>query len=87
MKLRTYLEMHGLGYAQFARMIETPHRRNVHRYALGLRCPNKATMRRISAATAGAVLPKDFFEDSYRDTGVEPPESIHSPPSRIGRGS
>ena len=61
MTLLAYLQTHGLTHAAFAEKIgvgvET-----ARRYALGLRHPRPAIMRRIVDATDGAVQPSDFYE-------------------------
>ncbi len=71
MKLQTYLARQKIGYAEFARMIASPHRRNVQRYALGLRQPKHDTMRRIYEVTHGEVTPQDFVAVADFSAGVQ----------------
>lgn len=68
MTLQDYLNEHRIGYAAFARLIGSAHRRNVERYAKGTRRPRAETLLAISKATNGAVTPNDFFE--IRDLGA-----------------
>lgn len=78
MKLLNYLERQKIGYAEFARMIASPHRRNIQRYAFGLRRPNHETMLRIYEVTQGEVTPNDFadlthFSDASRLSAAPKP--------------
>lgn len=61
MTLQDYLDAQDIGYAAFARLIGSAHRRNIERYAKGVRCPRAGTLAKIAVATNGAVTPNDFF--------------------------
>lgn len=61
MKLKHHLTEQGITYSAFARQIETSHEA-VRRYADEGRVPTPDVMRRIIAATGGAVMPNDFFD-------------------------
>lgn len=61
MKLKTYIESHGLSPARFAAMIGVS-QPAVHRYVHNGRIPQRAVMLRISEVTGGKVTPNDFYE-------------------------
>jgi transcriptional regulator with XRE-family HTH domain len=61
MKLRAYLELHSVTYADFATRISVSHARTVERYAKEQRVPDATIMKRIAEETAGSVMPNDFF--------------------------
>lgn len=67
MQLNAYLAANGLNFTQFARQLGTPHARTVERYAKGQSIPGKVMMRKIVAATSGAVQPNDFFAVTAND--------------------
>lgn len=60
MRLAKYLTDHNHTDAEFAAKIEVT-RQAVHRYKVGDRIPDQATMSKIFEATGGAVTPNDFF--------------------------
>ncbi len=61
MTLADYIDTRGVAVADFANAIQvTP--QTVYRYLSGERTPRGKMLRRIIAATAGAVQPVDFLE-------------------------
>lgn len=60
MKLADWLREQGLTQEAFGRRIEVQPQ-SVYRYCSGKRVPDDDVMRRIIAATDGAVTPNDFF--------------------------
>ena len=71
MKLDTYLRQHDLSAAEFGRRVRVS-RSAVIRWISGARLPDRDSMHRIVAATAGAVQPNDFFAPPAADLGAEP---------------
>jgi predicted transcriptional regulator len=61
MKLAAWLSENSITQAAFAEKIGSS-QPQVARFAVGSRIPNRDTMRRIVAATEGAVGPTDFYE-------------------------
>ena len=61
MKLRNWLSDNKIAVAEFARRIGV-RRSAVYRYLDGDRIPKRDAMRRIVAATQGAVRPDDFLD-------------------------
>ena len=61
MKLSTYMKNRKLGAADLAREIGVSPQA-VRRYCSGERIPAPEVMRRIVAATGGAVQPNDFYD-------------------------
>lgn len=59
MKLDTYLRRHEITAAEFALAIGVT-RQAIYHYLGGKRQPSRPTMRKITAATSGAVKRKDF---------------------------
>lgn len=62
MTLKQYLSEQGLTYGGFAALIGVGNASVVWRYANGKRMPRPAQMRRIVAATGGAVTAASFYE-------------------------
>ena len=62
MKLGNYLSKHQLSLATFASRIGA-HKTTVFHYVHGSRWPRVDMMRRIVAATDGAVTPDDFLDE------------------------
>ena len=77
MKLSEHMKANGLTLAAFAEMIGVSGAKAVHRYALGQRMPTPEVMRRIVAATDGAVQPNDFYD-------LDAPGDPSSPDDRAG---
>ncbi|WP_173931363.1 helix-turn-helix transcriptional regulator [Chelativorans sp. Marseille-P2723] len=63
MRLKVYLEEHGISGAAFARMIGT-HQVNVHRYMHGQRFPSPQIIAKIDRATKGKVTVRDWYEQA-----------------------
>lgn len=61
MKLRAYLDQHGLTNKQFAERVGVTGL-SIGRYADEGRVPEPATMRKIIECTGGAVTANDFFD-------------------------
>ena len=61
MKLRDWLDEHGIDNPTFGRRIRRT-AEAVRRYAAGERIPDKDTMPLIVSETCGAVTPNDFFD-------------------------
>ena len=63
MKLGDYLSEQQLSLEAFAGRIGA-HKSSVYHYVHGMRWPHADIMRRIVAATHGAVTPNDFLDDA-----------------------
>ena len=62
MTLKQYLSEQGTTHEAFAALIGVT-TAAAWRYANGKRIPRRAIMRRITAATGGAVRPSDFYAE------------------------
>jgi transcriptional regulator with XRE-family HTH domain len=60
MTLDEYLKQSGLSQAAFGARVGLP-QATISRYVSGTRFPDKETVRRIEAATDGAVMPADWY--------------------------
>ena len=69
MKLKAYLDRHGITDDEFAGMVSaSPYA--VIKWKYGQRVPRKATMKAIVEATKGAVTPADFFPADAAEAGA-----------------